>query len=111
MALDLDTSPQGTWQEWARHVLLELTRLNANQASMGERLQEMKSEIDAKTSKLGQDIQSSLTSMRSDSNKEISDIKVELAMLRVKAGLWGAVGAAIPILITLAVGFILKHSQ
>lgn len=111
MANDHDASPQGTWQEWARHVLLELTRLNDSQNGMAERLQEMKTEIDAKTSKLGQDIQSSLTSMRADNNKEISDIKVELAMLRVKAGLWGAVGAAIPILITLIVGIIIKNAQ
>jgi hypothetical protein len=29
-------------------------------------------------------------------NSEIAELKVEVAMLKVKAGFWGAIGAAIP---------------
>ncbi len=29
-------------------------------------------------------------------NSEIAELKVEVAMLKVKAGLWGAIGATIP---------------
>ena len=55
------------WNEWQRHVLAELKRLSRNFEGL---------------------------------SKEFSDLEVEtardLAALKVKAGLWGALGAAIP---------------
>lgn len=38
--------------------------------------------------------------------KEVGKIHTEIATLKVKAGLWGAVGAAIPVLLMLAIQFI-----
>ena len=35
--------------------------------------------------------------------KEVGKIHTEIATLKVKAGLWGAMGAAIPVLLMLAV--------
>ena len=47
------------WNEWSRHVLAELTRLN---------------------------------NCYDEINKSVSKIHVEIAMLKVKSGMWGAVG-------------------
>ncbi len=39
---------------------------------------------------------------------EAVNLKVEIAMLKVKSGIWGAVGAAVPIIILLAIQFLTK---
>ena len=38
--------------------------------------------------------------------KDITKITVEIAMLKVKSGVWGAAGAAIPVAIGLAIMFL-----
>lgn len=58
-------SPPNGWNEWSRHVLAELVRLD-----------ELCKEI----------------------REEVVCLKTEMAGLQVKAGLWGVVGAAIPII-------------
>lgn len=35
--------------------------------------------------------------------QELSEIKTEIAMLKVKAGVWGAVGALVPVAIMLVI--------
>jgi len=56
--------PDG-WDEWGRHVLKELERLNDCYESV---------------------------------RKEMTRFGMEVATLKVKAGLWGAAGAAIPVI-------------
>jgi hypothetical protein len=36
-------------------------------------------------------------------NDRISDLRVDIATLKVKAGIWGLIGGVIPVLITLGV--------
>lgn len=55
------------WNEWSRHVLAELKRFNL-----------MINELDSKLNKM-----------------EVENTK-EITALKVKAGLWGAIGASIP---------------
>ena len=38
--------------------------------------------------------------------KDVSDIRSEIAMLKVKSGLWGMLGAAIPLALTVALKLI-----
>lgn len=66
---NLNTDSDG-WDQWAKFVLKELERLNANYETL---------------------------------RKEISKIYPEIATLKTKAGLWGAIGAAIPVLLMLAI--------
>jgi hypothetical protein len=62
------------WNEWSRHVLRELERIN----QQGEKLHD-----------------------------EVADLRQDLAVvrteLRLKAGIWGAIGAAIPVIVMLAI--------
>jgi len=60
------------WKEWSKHVLAELERLNDNYSKLD-----------------------------SVFNSEFRKISVEIAMLKVKSGIWGLIGGTIPILITL----------
>jgi len=64
-----DTRPNG-WNEWSRHVLKELERLNACYMQV---------------------------------NTKIEQLRVDIAMLKVKSGIWGSIGAAVPILIGLLI--------
>lgn len=66
------TENNNDWGAWSHHVLIELKRLNTNQESMDK------------------DISEKLTSM-----------KIEISQLQVKAGIWGAIGGAIPVIVVL----------
>ena len=77
--MDPETTSNG-WNEWSKHVLLELNRLNGLYSQLTVALQE-----------------------RNDAmNKEIQDIRVELATLKVRASIWGALAGLIPALVVIA---------
>jgi len=61
--------PHNGWNEWSRHVLAELERLN-----------ECGSALDGK----------------------ITQVRIDIAQLKVKAGVWGLIGASIPVVVGLA---------
>jgi len=69
MPRDEGGGSKGNWEEWSRHVLAELERLNA--------------QVD-------------------EARKDIQSMRVDLAMLNVKAGAWGVLGGFIPIAIAIA---------
>ena len=58
------------WDQWAKFVLKELERLNANYETL---------------------------------RGEVGKVHTEIATLKVKAGAWGAIGAAIPVLALLLI--------
>jgi len=66
-----------TWAEWSKFVLMEIKRINSQL-----------SELDAKVDQL--------------KNEQISQLKVEIAMLKIKASVWGLMGGAIPVVILVA---------
>jgi len=41
-------------------------------------------------------------------NDKVTKIQIEIATLKVKAGVWGVVGAAIPVVIMLGLQFLMK---
>lgn len=41
-------------------------------------------------------------------NDKITKILVEIAVLKVKSGIWGAVGGSIPVVILIAIYFIVR---
>jgi hypothetical protein len=49
-----------------------------------------------------------LNSCYSSLDDKIGKIQQDIAMLKVKAGIWGAIGGCIPIIIMLAIKFIEK---
>jgi len=42
----------------------------------------------------------------SDINKELTGVKIQLAQLNIKAGIWGAMGASIPAAIAILISFL-----
>jgi len=41
-------------------------------------------------------------------NDRITDVRVDIATLKVKAGVWGIIGGVIPVLISIALYFFVK---
>lgn len=81
----LQASEDG-WDQWAVYVLKELERLNGNYEALRVEFSTVRTEI----------------------QKEISTVHTEIATLKARAGLWGAVGAAIPVLLMLAIQLMLR---
>ena len=65
------------WNEWSRHVLAELERLNSWSAEIANRQ---------------------------------TTILVQISALKVKSGIWGLIGGAIPVIIGLAIWAIKSHT-
>jgi len=76
--MDNESANNG-WNEWSKHVLLELNRLNDLYSGLTDALQERNDAI----------------------NKEIQEVRVELATLKIKASLWGATAGMVPALMVL----------
>ena len=65
------------WNEWSKHVLAELERLN-------EQYEKITNEIQR---------------VNSRNLKVVQDLRVELATLKVKASIWGATAGMVPVVV------------
>jgi hypothetical protein len=66
---------ENSWNQWSRHVLAELERLDVGMKEL---------------------------------NKTLTAIQVEIATLKVKSGVWGALGASVPILVATVIWLLTK---
>jgi hypothetical protein len=64
---------------------MELKRLNHTVEGVDDKLDKMKEDFDDKIERMKED--------------HITPLKVEIAMLKVKSGMWGLVGGAIPVIL------------
>lgn len=64
------------WEKIGSHILMELKRLNKTCHEMTEQIANIHKD-------------------------DIPNLKIEVAMLKVKAGIWGLMGGAIPLVITI----------
>lgn len=65
-----------SWNAWGQHVLKELERLNLNFEALKEKVDEKHANIWV----------------------AINNMKIEIAKLKVKAGIWGLVGGALAVI-------------
>ena len=89
-----DNKNTNGWNEWSRHVLKELERLNVSI----ENVKDVKIE----------NIYTKIEELKDDIQKKIEEINVNIGQLNVKSTTWGAIGGAIPVAIGLAVYFITR---
>ena len=85
------------WGEWRKHVLAELKRFNEGHEKLRQEVVTAREEM-----------QATMTKAQQETQKQISAIHAEIAMLKVKSGVWGAAGAMIPVGIMLAMQLLLK---
>jgi hypothetical protein len=73
------------WPEWGKYVLKELERLNECYTGLKREVTEIQVQL----------------GRISENTRGINGVKEDVTSLKVKAGVWGLVGGAIPILIAL----------
>lgn len=69
---------------------------------------ELRSRILAEFKGVRQDIRDLEGKIDRLKDNDISDMKIQIAMLKVKAGVWGLIGASIPITLQLLVRYLPK---
>lgn len=113
-------TPLGTWVEWARFIFADLDRLGASIKELETKLQACSADITSKLNAARLETADNLTGAMNTLRPElkacqadidalavrVQEIETALATLRVKAGIWGAVAGAIPILITLVIALV-----
>lgn len=76
-------APNG-WNEWSKHVLAELERLNVCYEQLNEKFDKKIGEV----------------------YDRINQLHTEVAMLKVKSGIWGLLAGAIPVAIALIIYYL-----
>ena len=82
--------PPNDWSEWQNHVLAELKRLNKSYDSLGE---SHKNEVN---------------DLREEIHQFRKEVAVELTKLKMKAGTWGLMGAAIPVGLVIIIELLIR---
>ena len=90
--------PPDGWHEWSRYVLKELERLNAVIQELLASIAELKQE-GTRQDERGKAAKEYKLPDRVDA------LETQMTRMQVKAGIWGAVGAAIPVIAS----YILSH--
>lgn len=80
------------WREWSRFVLKELERLNDKMEDLGKEQAQGRNLL-AELKRLNQKV--------GELGEKQAQIRTEIATLKVKSGLWGAAGAAVPVALML----------
>ena len=112
-----NAKPNG-WSEWGRYVLKELERLNGCFEVLRDNQSKCRGGIKEDLSKLDHSVADEFTKtkdavfiemrkLEKAVNKEMQLLRDDVIFLKWKAGLWGMVAGAIPVLIG-ALVFILK---
>jgi len=83
-----DFNDDQPWIQYRRLILTELERLGRQQETMSSKLDTIRVEFHAR--------------LQAIVETEIGQMRVEVAMLKVKAGVWGAIAGFIPVALTLA---------
>ena len=79
---------KNSWNEWSRHVLAELQRLNDQYADTEDHIELLKRTFMDK-----------VDSIKDSLHAEAQTLHVEIAMLKVKSGVWGLLGGLVPVLL------------
>lgn len=87
------------WNEWSRHVLAELHRLNDQHSSIEDQIESLKKNFSDK-----------VDSIKDNLHQEIQTLHIEIATLKVKSGVWGLMGGLIPVLLMVLMEIFLKKS-
>ena len=89
-----------SWNEWSIHVLAELHRLNDQYSDIEDHIDNMNKTFSEKTD-----------SLKDGFHRSMQELHVEIAMLKVKSGVWGLMGGLIPVLLTILIEFILNKKM
>lgn len=79
-----------SWGEWRRHVLIQMEEHSKSLKEVTGNLQTAKGETSNAINTLRLDINRDMAALKEVFNDDIAGLKTEIAMLKVKAGFFGA---------------------
>lgn len=94
-----DQMNQNGWNEWSRHVLAELQRLHGTIENLEDKIEVVKDDLNRRIESLKDEHTKYL-------NEELRKVQIDIAMLKVKSGVWGLIGGLIPVVIYVVLGII-----
>lgn len=97
------------WNEWSRHVLLELERLDEDIKELQRCVGKNKDDTSSKISECHKALMDRLDSLRTDNEKRFGDMRTDLVTLKVKVALIGGfAGLVASGLVTLLIRLLAK---
>jgi len=103
-----DQNVLGPWKEWAKYIIAEIERLTTFTIDLAQGAILNRKETDAQLLLFQQKLTETIINANIAVAKEITELKVEIAVLKTKAALWGAIGATIPVVIGIIVELLRK---
>lgn len=105
---------QNGWNEWSRHVLAELKRLNEKMETANRDADEKITQHENRNNERLLEVKEDLTSIMKSIKDEVHGIEDKILSLEIKfaslatefkfkSGIWGLIGGAIPIMIAIGV--------
>ena len=83
--------PPNGWHEWSRYVLKELKRQDDGMRTQADEITELKQEIVRREER-------EKAAKEQNVPERVGMLEGQMIRMQVKAGVWGAVGAAIPVI-------------
>ena len=94
-----DNKTANGWNEWSRHVLAELERLSDCYEKLEVKVDNGLRDVETKAENHKKELMAELEKLQLSMAAE----KVDLAVLKVKAGLWGALAGTVPVLVVVII--------
>jgi hypothetical protein len=107
--IDSDNSPMGAWKEWSHYIINELKRLEGYNDAVELKLESNVHDLYETLNRLHAEQLAALRVVQDAHIKELNLIQIQLAMLRVKAGLWGLAAGALPVFITILIALVMHR--
>jgi hypothetical protein len=92
----------GDWEQSREHVARELERLASGQHKHNNDVNRINLQLTADLHKIKDELKDGQNEVKEELGEKLTSIRVDIGMLKVKAGVWGALGGAI-----IAVGMLL----
>lgn len=99
------------WSEYKRLVIAELERLNDCAKANATEIARLRGELQHEAALIRTETLRGAADAKTDSDDELGALKTELAVIKVKAGLWGALAGAVPGVISLIAWLVSTYSH
>jgi hypothetical protein len=96
------------WNEWSKHVLIEIERLNNGLKATDLSITDLRITLEKRLADLKSEVLEKINEEKDLATTDALEQKLAIRELMVKAGVWGLLGGIIPGAITLLILF-LEH--
>jgi len=104
------TGDKGQWNDWSNYVLIALTRSDESFDKLDASISTLRNALYAELATDKEKARDAVSALKAEHDAALAEIKLQIAMLKIKAGVWGALAGLIPALTTIAIALLLQHA-